>query len=79
MLLWCLLGIVPALIVSGDCGICFRFDEAEDGVVGCGGVEISSFGGDVVTLPLVYRLFAVVVVESVEDDLVQCRKGLSQL
>ena len=45
-----MLGIVPALIASGDCGICFRFDEVEDGVVGCGGVEIGSSGGDVVTV-----------------------------
>ena len=45
-----MLGIVPDLIASGDCGICFRLDEVEDGVVCCGGVEIGGSGGDVVTV-----------------------------
>ena len=45
-----MLGIVPALIAYGDCGICFRLDEVENGVFGCGSVEIGGFGGDVVTV-----------------------------
>ena len=45
-----MLGTIAALVVSGDCGMCLRLDEVEDGVVGSGGVCTGSSAGDVVTV-----------------------------
>ena len=73
-----MLGIVPALIASGDCGICFRLVEVEDGVVCCGSVQDWVLWLLHRLHTLMYRLFAVAVVEYVEDDLVRCRRSLSQ-